>query len=109
MKDEVFLYFMTGAVAVGVICGVTLGWGIFSKEIPPKPIYCKSYFLTAEKLRKELEACEIKAFDEKATLIKKTISEQKQICQDKRLLDKQNFDQVFAKVFQDCGIGWKAK
>ena len=68
MKDDVFLYFITGAVAVGLICGLTLGWGIFSKEIPPKPIYCKSYFLTAEKLRLELEQCEMKAFDEKANL-----------------------------------------
>lgn len=110
MKDEkVFLYFITGAVAVGLICGLTLGWGIFSKEIPPKPIYCKSYFLTADKLRKDLELCEMNAFNEKAKIIKKTIEEQKRICKSKRDLDRTNFDEVFAKVFQDCNLKWSIK
>lgn len=109
MKDEIFLYFMSGAIVVGVICGLTLGWGIFSKEIPPKPVYCKSYFLTSQKLAKDLELCEMKAFNEKAELIKKVTLEQKEVCKQKRILDKQNFDEVFAKVFQDCGLKWGQK
>lgn len=108
-KDDVFLYFMTGAIAVGLICGIVLGWGIFSKETPPKIIYCKSYILTAEKLRQDLDSCQVGVFEQKADLLKKTTEEQKTICKNKRLLDKKNFDEVFSKLFKDCNLQWRTK